>query len=113
LPEKQVQADILCLIKHLIRELPFSVNYQHVYGHLDDVLNLSDLTPVQHLDVDMDAVAKSALLEAIATREFISSDFPFEQVTLSCSGVKAAGSPTKAIYRWWGSRTVRELFHSK
>ena len=30
LPEKQVQADVLCLIKHLIRELPFFVNYQHV-----------------------------------------------------------------------------------
>ena len=27
LPEKQVQADVLCLIKHLIQELPFSVNY--------------------------------------------------------------------------------------
>ena len=113
LPEKQVQADVLCLIKHLIRELPFSVNYQHVYGHLDAVLNLSDLTPVQRLNVDMDAAAKSALIEAIATREFISSDFPFEQVTLSCSGIKATGSPTKAIYRWWGSRTARELFHSK
>ena len=36
--EKQVHADLIVLIKKLLRELPFKVDYQHVYGHLDDIL---------------------------------------------------------------------------
>ena len=38
LPDKQSQADILRLIKQYIHDLPVKVEYEHVFGHLDDVL---------------------------------------------------------------------------
>ena len=46
-PEKQVQADLIALIKKVIGELPRKFDYKHVYGHLDKILQWDQLTIVQ------------------------------------------------------------------
>jgi len=61
----------------------------------------------------MDTRAKQALMKSIISGECITREFPFEQVTTTCGGRKTTGSPTKAIYRWWGYKTARALFHEK
>lgn len=50
-PEKQVQVDLIFLIKKLIKELPCEVEYEHVFGHPDKVLTWRQLIPVQKLKV--------------------------------------------------------------
>lgn len=113
LPEKQAQSDVLSLIKQYIRTLPVKVVYEHVFGHLDDVLRWDQLTYIQQLNVEMDSLAKRSLLSALVNRRFISNDFPFEDLVLKCGGNKVISSPTKALYRWWGSNTARVLFHEQ
>ena len=113
LKEKQVHADVISLIKQYTRELPCEVSYEHVYGHLDDILTWEQLTPVQKLNVQMDALAKRALLSSLCNRQFIDVNFPFEQIVLQVGGKKVVSSPTTAIYNWWGHKTARKLFHSK
>ena len=112
-PEQQVQADLLILLKKLIRELPCAFQYEHVFGHLDEVLRWDQLTPIQRLNVLCDTLAKRALMAAIVNRHFIDNTFPFEDITVHCADKKASGSPTKAIYQWWGYGVARKLFHSK
>ena len=124
--EKQVHADLIVLIKKLIRELPCKLTYEHVFGHLDEILRWDQLTYVQKLNVLCDGLAKEALLAAILNRIFIDRGFPFEDIVFSCgrdlphetiasSGgrSKIVASPTKGLYHWWGYQTARDFFHSK
>ena len=113
LPDKQAQADLISMIRLHMRDLPVEVDYAHVFGHLDEILRWDQLTPVQRLNVLCDSLAKRALLEAIGTQRFISSDFPFEQIRLKCGTQKYTGPPARDIYRWWGSRTARDYYHQR
>ena len=38
IPEKQVQADLIALMKKVMRELPCEFDYEHIYGHLNKIL---------------------------------------------------------------------------
>jgi hypothetical protein len=111
--EKQVHADVISLIKQYIRDSNCPISYEHVYGHLDDILQWDQLSDTQKLNVRMDTLAKRALMAAITNRDFITSIFPFEHIVMKCGGQKNHSSPTKAIYRWWGCNTARRLFHCK
>ena len=51
LSEKQVQADLLGHMKFLLRSLPTRTSFTHVRGHMDEVLELSDMTYEQLLQV--------------------------------------------------------------
>ena len=112
-PEKQVQADVIMLIKKLIRGLPCNLEYEHVFGHQDEILRWDQLSIQEKLNVLCDSLAKRALMAGIVNRDFITSTFPFEDVRLDCSTKKVVGSPTRAIYQWWGYKTARAFFHSK
>jgi len=113
LKEKQSQADVIALVKQYSRDLPFRVQYKHVFGHLDDVLRWDQLSDVQQLNVEMDTLAKKALLAALVNREFIDAEFPFEPFHFSCGDRKVRSSPTEAIYAWWGSIVARKYYHGK
>jgi len=82
--EGQVQADVLNAIKHYVQELPCDVNYEHVYGHLDDIIRWDQLTLPQKFNVRMDnlASAKRALLAALLNQRFIDREIPFKNISL-------------------------------
>ena len=84
LKEKQIQSDMISLIKQYIRDLPVPVEYTHVFGHLDDILRWDQLTHIEQLNVLMDSLAKLALLASIGNRIFIDEDFPFEPFIIRC-----------------------------
>ena len=43
LPEKQVQLDVLLVIRNILCDLPFPVHFHHVYGHEDRHTAFGDL----------------------------------------------------------------------
>ena len=113
LKEQQSQADVIGLIKQYIRDLSVDVEYEHVFGHMDDVLRWDQLSFIQQWNVLMDSLAKKALLASLINRHFIEADLPFEPFTIRCGNTKVRSSPLASIYRWWGYRTARALFHQR
>ena len=112
-PDRQVQADLITLIKKIIRGLPCQLQYEHVFGHQDEILRWDQLSLPEKLNVLCDSLAKRALMAGIVNRDYITNTFPFEDIILQCSNKKVVGQPTKAIYQWWGYKTARAFFHSK
>ena len=53
LSEKQVQADLFGHMKYLLRNLPINTAFTHIQGHMDEVLELPDMTYEQILQVQM------------------------------------------------------------
>ena len=100
LPEKQEQADLLTLLKQYARELSFTVEYEHVYGHMDDIIPWEQLSVPEQLNILMDKYAKDALLRDLANSMFIDQVFPFEQIVISCGNKRASASPMKEIKNW-------------
>ena len=45
MPEKQPQADAIWLFKKPVCDLPCKMKMYHVFWHLDELLDLSELTP--------------------------------------------------------------------
>lgn len=113
LKEKQSQADVIGLLKQYIRDLVIDVEYEHVFGHMDDVLRWDQLSFIQQWNVLMDGLAKRALLASLLNRNFIDEDLPFESFIVRCGQQKVRSSPVESIYRWWGYRTARALFHNR
>ena len=44
LSEEQVQADLLCHIKFLLKTLDTRISFTHLYGHMDKHLDWEDMT---------------------------------------------------------------------
>lgn len=61
----------------------------------------------------VDNVAKRALIAGYASDEYISSKFPFEQLSVTLSDEKVTGSLRKAFERFWGATVARQFFHDK
>lgn len=61
----------------------------------------------------MDKLCNDAILRGLTDKEYIDSLFPFEQVVVMAGKMKVIGSPRRAFYEFWGSRTACALFHSK
>jgi hypothetical protein len=60
--------------------------------------------------MDMDRIAKSAILDALETHSFITPNFPIETFRSHTGFGKISGSPIEAIYDWHGYRTAKKLF---
>jgi hypothetical protein len=82
LPERQVQADLIILLRHNIIQSHLQITYCHVYGHLDNHKTFSDLTLPQKLNVMADKLAKECLLNQIRRRSGWSSTYPLEHVRI-------------------------------
>ena len=113
LPEKQAQADLIRLCREYRRRLGFQVTYNHVDGHLDNVLRWDQLNRVQRENCLMDAVAKSTLLDSFMNETYITNVFPHEPIVVNVAGKRVTGSPSAAIGRAWGYKVARKLFHSR
>jgi hypothetical protein len=113
LKEKQAQADVLRLMKHLIISQLFPVDYTWVASHQDDKKKWKHLTLREKMNVIVDKLAKAALITGIAEHIFISSNFPFEQLRFMVGNDKIQGSPKSAISEHWATNAAREFYHSQ
>ena len=112
MPEKQAQADLLRYLKLLVRESPVKVRYYHVYGHLDEYLDRSQLTTEENLNLDCDEEADTALQQGVETGMYIDRILPDEEFVVVVDGQKLSGSTTVAINRSWGRDIAREHYHA-
>ena len=113
MPEKQPQADVLRHFKKLVRDSPCPIIMYHVYGHLDELLDISELTPAERANVACDHLADAALTQGIESGRYIDRIFPDEELVFMVGEEKISGSSTAAIYRHWGREMAREHYHSK
>lgn len=113
LKEAQVQADLIRCFRAILSDLPVEVLYIHVYGHQDNTTAWSSLTLLQKLNVVADRLAKEALWMAYVSRQFISSKFLFESLRIIIDGVKVTASIKSALYKSWGYKEAKSLFHHR
>ena len=62
---------------------PFPTDYTWVASHQDDNKKWKHLSLRERMKVIVDRLAKRALINGIQRQEYISNDFPFEQVQIS------------------------------
>ena len=94
-----------------VTALSVPVSFEKVEAHVvDDHRPARFRTREENWNVDMDRLAKFALLNAIETRSFIGPCFPFETFRCHTGFGKIGGSPTQAIYDWFGYTTAKKLF---
>ena len=108
--ERQPQADVLSLLKRYIRATPFNIAFEKVASHVDDYRHVSTYTRQETWNIEMDRIAKHAILAALESNTFITSPFPFESVRVHTGFGKISGSPIEAIYDWHGYNTAKRLF---
>jgi hypothetical protein len=113
LKEKQAQADILRCFKRQVAHNPFDIDYQWVPSHQDDNKAWEELTLREQMNVTVDKLAKVGLIAGVTDDDYISSDFPFEQLRVSIDGKKVTGSLRSAFNQHWSHRTAREFFHER
>jgi len=113
LKEKQAQSDILRCFKHQVDHNPFHSEFHWVASHQDKHKTWDQLTLREQINVIVDRLAGLGLIAAIANDEYISSDFPFEQIRVTTDGKKVTGSLKKAFNRVWSYKTAKVFFHEK
>jgi hypothetical protein len=109
LKDKQSHSDVVRLFKQLERELPFPRVYEWVEGHADDDKGRK-LTLKERLNTRCDALAKEALMDALYSRSFISSDFPFETVRVKLGPRKVTKSLRPSILHHSSRRIAKQVF---
>jgi len=113
LKEKQAQSDILRCFKQQVEFNPFDSEFHWVASHQDKNKSWCQLTLREKINVIVDRLAGLGLIAGITDGEFISSEFPFEQIRVSTDGHKVTSSLKKALNTFWSYRTAREFFHAK
>jgi len=108
--EQQPQADVLCLLKRYLRKLRIKVRFEKVDSHVDDYLPAYLLSIQERWNIEMDRLAKAALIAANRTNTFIGAGFPFETFKAYTGHRQISGSPKAAIYDWHGYKTAKQLF---
>ena len=109
LKDKQSHSDVVRLFKQLERELPFPRKYEWVEGHADSCIGRK-LTLRERLNVRCDALAKEALMEALYSGSFISSDFPFETLRVKLGPKKVTHSLRPSILHHSSRRIAKQVF---
>ena len=59
--------DIVSCLHQLLRQSPLTWSFRHVYGHQDNIMNISDMDIWGQLNMVADAYAKNALWQHIAS----------------------------------------------
>jgi hypothetical protein len=97
LPKKQVQQDVLFLLKRNLMALPHNVMYKHVYGHLDEGTAFASLTLPQQLNVMAETLAKFELQRCIDATSGGPPLYPLEPVRILIGRTKVTSSIKRAI----------------
>ncbi len=113
LPEKQVQADLIRLIKHLASTNNCRSMWEWVKGHAVERKGWHNCTLPEHLSHQANLLAKDSLLAGHPGVPLLVGDFPFAPVLVKVSGIRVCGSPQLALEVDWGYRTAKSLFDEK
>jgi hypothetical protein len=111
--EKQVQADLIQLIKHLSSTNNCQSMWEWVEGHAVEQKGWHNCTLSEHLNHQANILAKGSLLAGLHGTRVIEGDFPFAPVHFKLSDVRVCGSPRLALEADWGYHTAKSLFDKK
>ncbi len=81
-----------------------------MYGHADEYLPETKMSPAQRVNCHADKLAMVALVAAVEENEFISSNFPLKKVCMEIAGEWVTGSPKNAITEFWGKQVSQALY---
>jgi hypothetical protein len=93
LPEKQQQADMIRLVKHLASTNKCRAVWEWVEGHAVKSKGWEYCSLPEQLNHQADLLAKAALVSGLEGGLIMEGDFPFEPVRLKLSGNRGSGSP--------------------
>ena len=85
---QETQADLLRVFKNLVATQKFPVKYKYVQSHADESKKWRDCSLKECINIKVDSLAKKALKAANSTGEFITANFPHEQVWIEMGGKK-------------------------
>ena len=92
--EKQVQANVVVLIKKLIPGLSCKLEYKYVSGHLDDVLWWDQLTMAQQLNVLCESLVKQCIIAVFASKNN-RQWFPLKTLSSCVATKRSPGLPSR------------------
>jgi hypothetical protein len=112
LKDGQAQADVIRLTKSLDRDLPLQYRYKWVQSHTDDKRKQirRPLTDIEMANNRADSLCKTALIDGLLHRDFISSDFPFEPIRIRAGNSKLTGPLRPFLRAHHGKRIARQVF---
>jgi hypothetical protein len=111
LRDKQVQADLICLMRSIDRTLPCPFRYEWILSHTDGKNKGACISTHMHkMNNRADALCKSALVDGIMANDYISSDFPFETIRVRAGTKKLTGSLRPFITSHHSRRVAKEVF---
>ncbi len=113
LPEKQKQADLIRLMKHLSSTNKFQPRWEWVEGHTFKRKGWYNSTLAERFNHQSDILAKDSLLSAIAWGLLMEGDFPFEPTRFKLSGKRVCTSPQQSLEKDWGYRSAQSLYAKK
>ena len=86
---------------------------RHVYGHMDRILRDDQMSPQERANCLADSLADESSLSSLQSNQFISNDFPFEEVRIQIGGKKLTGSARRQLTHHWGEKVARHLFNER
>jgi hypothetical protein len=100
-PLSIAHADLIRAIRVIKHKLSITVDFEHVYGHQDDLLAFEDLPRLAQLNVQMDSNAKRRLIQLYEqpANPRCPSSIAYEGWQCSINGIKVTSDPGKAIRR--------------
>jgi hypothetical protein len=113
LPEKQVQADLIQLIKHFLSTNNCQFMWEWGEGHAVEQKGWHNCALPERLNHQADILAKDSLFVGLHGMRVIEGDFPFAPVHFKLSGVRVCGSPRLALEANWGCHKAKSLFDKK
>ncbi len=113
LPEKQEQADLIRLAKHLSSSSMCKVDWEWVEGHAVEHKRWANCTLPKCLNDAADTLAKDALLAGLNGVVVMEGDVPFKPVRFELSGKRVCGSPYLALESDWGYHEAKALLAEK
>ena len=75
--EKQVQADVLRNLKHLVTQSPISMEFHWVSSHQDRNKKWHEMTSRELINVEVDKLTRLTLATGVGDEDYIINDFPF------------------------------------
>ena len=99
-PLSIAHADLIRAIRIIKSKLPITMDFEHVYGHQDDLLSFEDLPRLAQLNVQMDSLAKRRLvqLHERSPTPRCPSSLAHEGWQCTINGIKITSNPGKAIH---------------
>ena len=113
LKEKQVQFDVLHVMKRLVTESLVEPRFKWVKGHSVEKKGIKNYTYPEIMNDLADELAGFILQRSIDTQNFIQNEFPFAKLRVMAGGKKLSGNLRREIDNRKGESTTQKYFAKK